>query len=207
MLTKGLFAFATVMLLVGTAMAQPSAPPAPIVRKVPPGMEQLEAQRALEAAPKPDAYWRRGLTLRAGLGVGSYIASRSTTEQVSAMSVSFAIGGFPTSRLAVFLHLESTDTDDYESVNADDLGFVGLAVDYFVTDHVLVGGGIGQASTELRREYDEDDVMSLAAQGRLSVVLTQRRKHALDLMGAVTTARFEKTQVTTINLGVGYRFF
>ncbi|HUQ06541.1 MAG TPA: hypothetical protein VM261_28755 [Kofleriaceae bacterium] len=199
----------TVMLSCALAdvAAAEAAPPAPIVRKVPPGMEDLERQRAAEATPKPDAYWRGGLTLHVGAAVGSFIAARSTTDRVAGTNVSFAIGGFPASRLAVYLQLESTVTDKYASENAHDLGFVGLTADYFVTDRVLVGGGLGQATTELPGLYDDEEVLSLAAQARMSFVVTQWRKHAFDLTGAVTTARFEKTQVTAINLGVGYRLF
>ncbi len=178
-------------------------PPAPIVRSAPPGMEQLAALRSAQEAPKPAAYWRSGLTLRAGLGVGSFIASESTTDQGSGTNTTVAIGGFPTQRLAVLVQIDYTNTDRYEVGNASDLQLAGLAADWFLTDQIMVGAGVGQAETLLDTHTDAS---GLGVQGRFGYLVTQRRQHAVDLLGTVTTARFDTTQVTAINVGVGYRF-
>lgn len=198
-------------LLAEMSFAQPAGPPpAPIVRAVPPGMEQMAAAQAEAAAPRPDAHWRSGFTLRAGFGVGSFIAARSTVERSSSTTVTLGLGGFATKNLAIYLQLEGTSGGD-DDLMTEDLGFVGLTADYFLTDRLVLGGGVGQTQTTVRvPEVDgylwPEGRDGFGAQGRASYVLTQRRKHALDLTGAVTTGVFDRLQVTTANLQIAYRF-
>lgn len=197
---------------------QPAGPPAPIVRAVPPGMEQMAAAQAQEAAaraeamaPKPDAYWRKGFTLRAGFGVGSFIAARVTTERSTSTTFTLGLGGFPTNKLAVYLQLEGTSSGNNDEMTTDGLGFVGLTADYFLADRFVLGGGVGQTTTSVWVPRDggyawPEERDGFGAQGRASYVLTQQRKHALDLSGAVTTGVFDRMQVTTVNLQIAYRF-
>ncbi len=117
--------------------------------------------------------------------------------------MSLSVGGFLTPTLAVQVQIEHTNTDGYEFGNASDLQFAGMTVEWFVTERIVVGGGVGQTETVLDNYNDE---AGLGVQGRFGYLVTQRRQHSVDLLGAVTTSRFDKTQVTTINVGVGYRF-
>lgn len=170
----------------------------------------MAAARAEEEAPRPDAHWRSGFTLRAGLGVGSFIAARSSTERSSSTTVTLALGGFATNRLAVYLQLEGTSGGNDELMT-EDLSFVGLTGDYFFTDRFVVGGGVGQTQTTVwAPEVDgflwPEERDGFGAQGRASYLLTQRRQHAIDLAGAVTTGMFDRMQVTTVNLQIAYRF-
>ena len=193
------------------AEAQPAGPPpAPIVRAVPPGMEQMAAAQAEAAAPKPDEHWRSGFTLRVGFGVGSFIAARTSTERSTSTTFTLGLGGFPTKNIAVYLQLEGTSNGN-DDLMTEGLGFVGLTADYFVTDRIVLGGGVGQTTTTVwsTGAYgypDAEERDGFGAQGRASYVLTQRRKHALDLSGALTTGKFDRMQVTTVNLQIAYRF-
>ena len=174
-------------------------------------MEQLAAQRAAEAAPRPDAHWRSGFTLRASFGVGSYIvADGSGAERTSSSTFMLGLGGFATRNLAVMLHLEGTNGGSRDLMTQD-MSFIGLTADYFITDKLVLGAGAGQTRmTEWAPEPDgflwPESREGFGAQGRAGYVVTQRRKHAIDLTGAVTTGVFDDTQVTTVNLQIGYRF-
>src|SRR5688572_1225997 len=165
-----------------------SAPPAPIVRAVPPGMEQIAAQRAAEAAPKPAEHWRSGFTLRASFGVGSYVvADGGGTERDSSTVIMLGLGGFPVNSIAVMLHLEGTSGGSRDLM-AKNLGFMGLSADYFITDKLMLGAGVGQTTmSEYVLEADgflwPEERDGFGAQGRAGYVLTQRRKHAVDLTG------------------------
>lgn len=171
---------------VRAAAAQPSSAPPP----VPP-------LTTAPATPTQPSDWRDGLTLRVGIGMGSQLAADGYgTHRAESSTFSFAIGGYPSRRLALLFQFETTHTEG--AVANDNLHLMALAADVFVTDRVVLGGAIGQTTL--------DDRASIGAEGRAALLLTQRRKHAVDLAATASTSRLGRTQVTTIEVSVAYRF-
>jgi hypothetical protein len=191
------------------------APPAPIVRAVPPGMEHLigvqsaPAAAAAPAAPQPTtpAGWRTGFTLRIALTVGAFVASGSEVDRDSGPSFALAAGAFVSRRLAITAQLEGSGGGNDLTI-ARNLQLITLGGDLFVNDHIVLGVGVGQASTRTLSAdgFSFDRRRGFGVHGRVGYLALQRARNALEVTVATTSGWFDNLQVITAGAGLAYRW-
>ncbi len=173
-----------------------------------------------EPAPAQESqYVRHGFTMELGLGISeTAIASDVSTRDESAIGLaplSLGLGGFLSPRLALIGRAAGTSTfrDDargrsYQTVNA----FYGPTLQYWATDRLYVGGGIGLAVLAADPFGHNKQVQffdtGVGLNGRLGWAFAlPGTHHALTLGLDAFASRFEKTTTLATALNLGWQFF
>lgn len=143
------------LLLPTTALAQPVEPPPPDPAPVPAPAPVPEAAPVPDPAPAPAPVpneppepqnHKHGLTFEANLGVALMwaTANGNTTDKEGALGgLNLGLGGWINPRVAVSLRIGAVTYSESAGDARLTTAFVGPSVQYWATDHLWLGGGVG----------------------------------------------------------------
>jgi hypothetical protein len=124
------------------------------------------------------------------------------------------LGGFLNRDLALTFRMTGGSVihdDPRTGMTQTVLGYYGPALQYYVNDHLFLGGGVGLGvygvNPYLARRTDPKPDVGVAFDGRIGWAFLATKSHQLSLMTELIPARVDGRDVFTGTLALGYQYF
>jgi len=175
----------------------------------------LAGVAAAQGAPPPGGYYaqpgpiRSGFTggLDLGLGLTHISPDNLDSETETGLSgLNFQLGGFVNPQLAINVRVSGTSFTPEGSDTTLISGLLGVNAQYWVAPKVFVGGGAGIGVLTTDQE-DVEPESGLALNGRAGFEILQWTESALHIAFEVSPGFYDRGNVTSIGLQVGWQHY
>ena len=191
------------VLVPASALAQPGSPPPP----PPPGGGYAPAPGAPVYAPPPSgAALRNGMTFEANLGLGWIRAStdnNSDTSDLSLAGLSLGVGGWMNDKLAITARIAGVT--DSESGGRLTHAFFGPSAQYWVDDHLWLGGGAGLSvlAVSLDNGPDPDAIRGFGLDLRAGYTFSTGTENTFNVSFELNPGFYDQNGTSATFTGIG----